>query len=163
MAKISARIKRSYNVYLRYRDESHRAGYGLDRELTLQEYASVHADASHKGWTNIARTIARAEKTASRNEAAAIIRRIKTADSYDDVDESALKILQMKYRKAKDIYSLELSEVQAALREQERRSYWRDRGIEPEFTIQASARAVIFNDLRDAGLSYKEAGEVLYG
>lgn len=163
MAKVSQRIKRSYEAYLNYRRQARNKGYGLDRQLTLEEYKGAHEDFSHKGATHIARTIATGEKTATRNEAAAIIRRLKTADQYDNVDQEALAELRSTYKTARDIYSLELTDWQASLREQERRHYWTDRGIEPEFTIQASARALLFNQLRDAGLSYKEAEEVIYG
>lgn len=163
MAKISQRIKRSYEAYLRYRDQAHQRGYGLDRELTIAEYAQVHKAYSHLKEKHIARTIATAEKTATRNEAAAIIRRLKTADQYDGVDLDALRALQTKYRRTTDISALELTEVQAALHEQTRRYYWTDRGIEPKFIIQASARSALLMELRDAGLSYKEAEEIIYG
>ncbi len=163
MAKIPRRIRNSYDVYLRLRQERHEKGYGLDRQLTLEEYATAHARIVHSGEKHPARKIATSDVTFSRKEASAIIRRLKTADQYEDVDKEQLKKLCKRYQKAKDIYSLELTPEEAEANEQMRRERLAARGITPNDTIQASARSRIFNELRDAGLSYKEADEVLYG
>lgn len=165
MAKIPQRIVKSYNAYLNYRDKWSDKGYGLDRELSLNEYADAHKAYAHRnqGAQHIAREIAGAERTFTRSEASAIVRRIKTADQFDDVDEEGLKELRKRYKRSKDVYGLELSPEEAAASEQERRNRLAERGKTPEYTIQANARAKLFNELRDLGLSYKEAEEVLYG
>lgn len=163
MAKISKRIKNSYDAYLNYRNQWSAKGYGLDRELTLSEYADVHRKLSHRGEQHIARRASSDDRTFTRSEGSAIIRRLKNASNYDDIDEEALKEIRRKYRKSKDIYGLELSPEEAAANENARRDSLIERGKTPEYTIQANARAKLFNELRDAGLSYKEADEVLYG
>lgn len=165
MAKISKRIVNSYAAYLNYREKWHDKGYGLDRQLTLKEYAQVQRAAAHdhRYGEHIARGIAGDDRTFTRSEAAAITRRLKTADRYEDVDVKALKELQERYRKPKDIYSFELTKEELDAQEQRRRQYWIDRGKTPKHTIQANARSALFDALRDAGLSYKEADEVMYG
>ena len=157
MAKVSKRIENSYKAYLKYRESWKNKGYGLDRELTLQEYAGAHEDASHKGWNHIARDIASLDRTYSRSEAANIVRRLKSAEYFDDVDKEEIAKLRKKYKRAKDVYGLQLSSEEAAASEQRRRKKLAERGIEPKNVIQANARAKLFNELRDAGLSYKEA------
>lgn len=165
MAKIPQRIKNSYQSYLNYREKWHNKGYGLDRELTLDEYAGAHRAYAHRyqGAQHIAREIAAMDRTFTRSEASAIMRRLKTAEQYADVDKKALKELRKKYKKSKDIYGLELTPEEAEASERERRERLLERGKTPEYTIQANARAKLFNELRDLGLSYKEADEVLYG
>lgn len=163
MAKIPKRIVNSYNAYLKYRDEWRRKGYGLDRELTLKEYKDVHQAFSQDGEKHIARRAAADERTLTRSEAAAIIRRLKSADKYQDVDIFELHILRLKYKKTKDLYSLQLTPDQEQFIEQSRRERLLERGKEPQYTIQSNYRAILFNQLLDAGLSYKEADEVLYG
>lgn len=165
MAKIFKRLKNSYNAYIKHRADYKKRGYGLDRELTLQEFADAHAGMAHSGEKHPARKIASLEVTFKRNEAATIIRRLKNAEKYENeyIDKDALKALRKKYKKAKDIYSLELTPEEATAYENERRENLLKKGIKPEETIQASARVRIFNELLDAGLSYKEADEVLYG
>lgn len=166
MAKINKRIERSYKTYLKYRAQDAAKGYGLDRELTISEYADAHASYLHsKKGSHPARDIARAEKTFTRSEASAIIRRLKSAGKYSDVDEDDLIELRLRYKKAKDIYGLELTREEIQEQESERRNFWRDKlaGEDPDFTIQANARAKLFQELLDIGLSYREADEVLYG
>lgn len=176
MAKGSKRIENSYNSYLRQRAEWHAKGYGLDRELTLDEYKEVHEAFVHRGEQHPARKIASDERTFSYAEGRSIVRRLKTADQYDDVDKDELQALINRLRKPakddpsklspltyKDIIGLELTPEELEAQEQRRRQYYIDRGVTPTRTIQANARADLFNQLRDAGLSYKEADEVLYG
>lgn len=163
MAKIPKRIVNSYNAYLNYRQTWSDKGYGLDRELTLKEYEQVHKALSHGGEQHIARRAAADERTFTRSEASGVIRRLKYADQYDDVDEDALNELRKTYKKSKDIYGLELTPDEITSMEDRRRNYWLDRGKTPKHTIQANARAKFFDVLRDAGLSYKEAEKVLYG
>lgn len=163
MAKVSKRIENSYQSYLRYRESWADKGYGLDRQLTLQEYNSVHKQASHAGWKHIARDLASEDRTFRRSEGAAIVRRIKNATHYEDIDKEALRELQRKYKRGKDIYGLQLSPEEAETMEERRRSQLAERGKTPQYTIQANARAKLFNELRDAGLSYQKAEEILYG
>lgn len=163
MEKIGKRIENSYGAYLKYREIWSNKGYGMDRQLTLEEYATAHKQASHAGWNHIARDIASEDRTFSRSEGASISRRIKNAADYDDVDKEALRDLQKRYRRGKDIYGLELSAEEAQAMEERRRQKIEERGSTPKYVIQANARAKLFNELRDAGLSYKEAEDVLYG
>lgn len=169
MAKIPKRIENSYKAYLNFRRKHKEAGYGLDRELTLQEYANAHVLYAHRYANDprskhIARGIAGAERTFTRSEANAIIRRLKTARDFDsDIDIFELEVLRHKYKKAKDIYGLQLSPEEMRKNEEARRQRLIERGTEPKYTIQANARSLLFNQLRDAGLSYKEADAVLYG
>lgn len=163
MAKVTKRVANSYATYLRYRAQWHDKGYGLDRELTLTEYADAQAKVVHAGEQHPARRLASEERTFTRSEARGFINRLKTADDYEDVDEEALAELRKKYKKTRDIYSQELTPEEASASEQQRRDRLAERGKEPKYTIQANARARIFNELRDAGLSYKEADKVLYG
>lgn len=163
MATSEKRLRKSYQTYIRMRAERRKAGYGLDRELTFEEFSDAHRKLVHQGEQHPTRKIASMDVTLTRNEAAAIIRRLKNADKYEDVDLEVLKRLRKKYKKAKDLYGQQLTDEEAAANEQMRRERLRARGIEPQDTIQASARSKIFNELRDAGLSYKEAEEVLYG
>ena len=174
MEKIGKRIRSSYEAYKRYREKYAKSGHGLDRELTLTEYADVHKrwahdNANNTKKTHIAREIAADEQTFTRNEAASIIRRLKDVEDYHDLGkyeevnkEEFRKIIE-KYKKSKDIYSLNFTEQEAAALEEERRQRLLDRGKEPKYIIQQTARVILFNELRDAGLSYKEADEVLYG
>ena len=163
MATSEKRLRKSYELYLKMRADRSQRGYGLDRELTFDEFSYAHAGFVHGGEKHPTRKIVTNEVTLRRNEAAAVIRRLKNADQYDDVDLEALKALQKKYKKASDLYSQELTAEEAATNEQKRRERLRERGKEAKNPIQATARARIFNELRDAGLSYKEADEVLYG
>lgn len=157
MAKVSKRIENSYEAYLKYRESWKKKGYGLDRELSLEEYSRAHKDASHAGWNHIAREVAQLDRTYSRSEASNIVRRLKSAEYFDDVDKEEISKLRKKYKRAKDIYGIQLSPEEAAASEQRRRERLAERGIEPKYVIQANARAKLFNELRDAGLSYKEA------
>lgn len=163
MAKISKRIENSYEVYLKYRESWSDKGYGLDRQLTLEEYATAHKQASHAGWNHIARDIAAEDRTFNRSEGTAIARRIKNAADYEDVDKEALRDLQKRYRRGKDIYGLELSAEEAQAMEERRREKIAERGFSPKYVIQANARAKLFAELHDAGLSYKETEKVVYG
>lgn len=167
MAKIAQRIVNSYNAYLNYRAKWSDKGYGLDRELTLNEYADAHRSYKHKHpeTQHIARELAGFDRTFTRQEASGIIRRLRTALNYEDenIDKFELWALNVKYKTSKSIYSLELSTDEMRDMENRRRQYWIDRGKEPKYTIQASARQYLFNSLRDAGLSYKEADSILYG
>lgn len=206
MAKIPQRIRNSYETYLKYRQQYKDGGYGLDRKLTLEEYADAHIKYVHRHKkdpqvTHVARELASYDKTLTRSEAAGVLRRIKTADRYytglskerlkelrkaakkgeeefnkvvkDEEEAEAfkrseefktmLKDLRKKYKKSSDIYGLELSDEEAVAQQDAQRKYYIDRGIEPRHTIQASARVKLFNELRDAGLSYKEADQALYG
>ena len=163
MAKVSKRIENSYEAYLNYRDSWSKKGYGLDRELTLEEYSIAHKQASHAGWNHIARDIAAEDRTFTRSEGASIVRRIKNAADYDHVDKEALRELQKRYRRSKDVYGLELSAEEAQAMEERRRQKIAERGSTPKYVIQANARVKLFNELRDAGLSYKDAEDVLYG
>ncbi|MCM1505297.1 MAG: hypothetical protein NC127_08890, partial [Muribaculum sp.] len=162
---ITRRIASSYEAYLRWRAHWHNKGYGLDRQLTIEEYAIAHTFYAHKyrGAQHIAREIASADRTFTRGEAAQIVRRLKDAAKYDDVDQELLNDLRRRYKRAKDIYSLELTPDEAAASEQERRDRLIARGKTPDYVIQANARAKLFNELLDAGLSYKEAETVIYG
>ena len=113
---------------------------------------------------HLARDIAAAETTFTRTEASAIIRRIQSAELFTEyVDIFELTTLQAKYKKAKDIYGLQLTREEEEASEAERRQRLLERGKEPDYVIQANARALLFNQLRDAGLSYKEADRVIYG
>lgn len=164
MAALSKRIIRSYNTYLKERANWSSKGYGLDRELTLNEYAWAHRAIVHATHTkHPARDIASADRTLTRSEGVLIVKRLKTAEQYSEVDKEALKVLQAKYKKAKDLYSQKLTAEEAQAMEEARREDLRSRGKEPKYIIQANARARIFNELRDVGLSYKEAQKVLYG
>lgn len=169
MVKINKRIERSYNAYLNFRSKHKASGYGLDRELTLQEYAAAHADYAHAHANDpkskhIARGIAGLERTFTKSEANAIIRRLNNAQDFEsDVDIFELEVLRHKYKKARDIYGLELYPEEMQANEAMRRQRILERGKAPEYTIQANARSLLFNQLRDAGLSYKEAEAVLYG
>lgn len=164
MATLSKRIIRSYNTYLKERAKWSLKGYGLDRELTLNEYAWAHRATVHATHTkHPARDIASADRTFTRSEGVLIVKRLKSAERYAEVDKEALKALQAKYKKAKDVYSQELTAKEEQAMEEARREDLRARGKEPKYIIQASARARVFNELRDAGLSYKEANKVLYG
>lgn len=66
------------------------------------------------------------------------------------------RALKKKYATAKDIYGLQLSEGEIRSAESRRRQELVDRGIDPEFPVQASARGQFFQDLLDAGLSFRE-------
>lgn len=163
MAKSSKRIINSYEAYLRYRESWGDKGYGLDRKLTLNEYAQVHRSLSHAGEQHIARTVAGNERTFTRSEGAAIARKIKNAEQYSEVDKEMLSELQKKYRRGKDIYGLQLTPQEELAQETRRREALLARNVKPQYTIQANARAKLFDELRDAGLSYKDAEAVLYG
>ena len=169
MAKISKRIEKSYNTYIRLRQSYAQRGYGLQRELTKEEYALAHRKWALYNKTNqqkkghIAREIAEDDVAFRRNVAAGVRRRIKTADIYENVDLEKLKGLQKKYKKNSDIFSVQYSPKEAQRIEQERLARFAERGVSPEWPIQANPRAIIFNELRDAGLSYKEAEKVIYG
>lgn len=164
MAKIPKRISNSYKAYLRYRQEWHKKGYGLDRELTIHEYADVQRSMSHSGAQHIAREVAASDRTLTRSEASALIRRLKNADKYQNIDKEKLSRLRSKYKKSSDLYGIEFTTEEARDYEEiRRRNIISITGEEPTYTIQATARIRIFNDLRDAGLSFKEAEEVMYG
>lgn len=163
MATVNKRIENSYNAYLKYRGQWAQKGYGLDRQLTLEEYTFAHKSASHIGWNHIAREIAAQDRTFTRSEGAAILRRIKNATKYEKVDEELLRNILKRYKRSKDIYGLQLTDSEAMAMEQRRRDALAARGKEAKYIIQANARAKLFNELRDAGLSYKEAEKVLYG
>lgn len=168
MAKIPKRIKRSYDSYLKYREQYKSAGAGLDRELTLEEYEQAHLSWAHYNAknpkkTHIAREIAKEEQTFTRSEAAGVIRRLEDAELYNDVDKEALKALREKYSSSKVLRSFELSPEEAAATEQRVRENRAARGKSTKETIQSSYRGVLFNELLDAGLSYREADKVVYG
>lgn len=171
MAKVSKRIVNSYKAYLGHRESLSAKGYGLDRVMTLKEYEEVHNAMAHMNAqnpkkTHIAREIAAQEKTFSRSEGAAIVRRLKNADIYESehLDKELLKELRSTYRTSKDIYSLQLTPEQIEILEQRRREDLIKRGKNPaEYNIQASARAELFNELIDAGVSYKETRNIVYG
>lgn len=167
MAKITQRDINSYNTYLRYREQWHNKGYGLDRELTLYEYVDAKEGKVHgEHVKHPARDIAAAERTFSRSEARGYVNRLKDFDKYEDVDLFELEVLRHKYKTTKSIYSMEFTPEEAAENEATRKARIMERskdGKEPQYTIQATARSRLFNQLRDAGLSYKEAERVLYG
>lgn len=171
MAEIPKRIVRSYNAYLRYREKQADRGYGLDRQLTLVEYSEVHpafaqANAHNPKKTHIAREIAAMDRTFSREQAAAIVRRLKVIKNYEgeNVDKELLKELLKTYKTSKDIYSLNLTPEQQQILEQRRRERLIERGKNPaDYNIQASARAEFFQQLIDAGISYKDADKIIYG
>lgn len=169
MAKISPRIERSYKAYIKYRKSYTERGYGLDRGLTIEEYKYVYKNFKHAFHNDpkikhIARTLAKDDVTFTRVEAKAIRTRLKTAGQYDDVDIEAIEALRTRYSTSKSIYSLELTAEEAAADEQQRRQWYIERGKEPPAIIRpATARTILFNQLRDAGLSYKDAERVVYG
>lgn len=70
------------------------------------------------------------------------------------------RALKKKYATAKDIYGLQLSEEEIRSAESRRRQELMDRGIDPEFPVQASARGQFFQDLLDAGMTFREARAV---
>ena len=167
MATFSKRIESSYAAYLRWRAKYKESGYGLDRELTLTEYSEVHRSYVHRnqGAQHIAREIAGADRTFTRSEASGLVRRLKETLNYrgEGIDIFELGVLRAKYKNSKSIYSMQLSDEEAIEMENRRKQYWRDKGKEPGYIIQASARVDFFNALRDAGLSYKDADKVMYG
>lgn len=170
MAKVSKRIVNSYKAYLGHREKGSAAGYGFDRPLTLEEYEEVHIafihDKQNAHKTHVAREIAQRDKTFTRDEASAIVRRLKNADIYESeyLDKALLSELRSTYKKAKDIYSLQLTPEEQEILEQRRRENLVKRGKNPaEYNIQASARAELFNELIDAGISYKETRYIVYG
>lgn len=67
------------------------------------------------------------------------------------------KALRKKYAKSKDIYGLQLTEGEIQATESRRRQELVGRGIDPEFPVQASARGQLFQDLLDAGMTFREA------
>lgn len=161
MAKIAQRIKNSYDAYLRYRQIWSDKGYGLDRKLTLSEYAKVHYSLSHSREQHIARKVAANERTWTRSEGAAIARRIKNIDKYKNIDPDAIKKLRKKYKRGRDVYGAQLTPEEEQAQEMHRREALIKRGKQPQYTIQANARIKLFEELRAAGLSYKEAAEVI--
>lgn len=170
MAKIAKRIVNSYEAYLRYRQKARAAHYGLDRELTLEEYEEVHYafihDKRNAHKTHVAREIAQREKTFTRDEAVAIVKRLKNADIYESehLDKDLLSELRSTYKQAQDIYSLQLTPEEEKILEQRKRENLIKRGKNPaEYNIQASARAELFNQFIDAGVSYKETRNIVYG
>lgn len=169
MAEISKVVEKSYNAYLKYRKEWRDKKYGLDRELTLEEYAQAHAEASHKLKSegkkggHIARQLASDDRTLSFYESRGMFERLKNAQNYSDVDPVGLAALLKKYPSAKILRAVELTPEEMQTQEEMRRQSWIDRGKVPEFTIQAHARQNLFNELRDIGLSYADADEVMYG
>lgn len=202
---IRHQINKSYAAYLKYRQQWRDKGYGLDRQLTKEEYAEAHKLWRHKyGNNHISREIASEDRTFTRFEASAAVRKIaadvqarevmsegykqRIADQQElkgealrSGDKKALyrinkklkalnekleqteselskhRELQKKYGKAKDVYGLQLTELEEQIVEENKRTHFLARNIKPESPIQASARQKFFNDLLDAGMTYQEA------
>lgn len=163
MATSQKVIDRSYKAYLSQRAMWKEKGYGMDRALTEDEYKVAFKGLSHARKPNIARDLASSERTVGYRQAVAILRRIKNAVDYEDADPEKIQQLLEKYPNTKKLISVELSEEEIQQNEEMRRQRYLERGITPKRIIQATARSKLFNELRDAGLSYKEAEKVLYG
>lgn len=163
MATSQKVIDRSYKAYLSQRAMWKEKGYGLDRALTADEYKVAFLGLSHARKPNIARDLASSDRTLRYKQAATIRRRLKNAVDYEDADPQEIQRLLKKYSNIKKLISIELTEEESRQNEEMRRQRYLERGITPQRIIQATGRSQLFNELRDAGLSYKEAEKVLYG
>lgn len=100
IVRTEAQMRRSYNSYLKYRQNWISKGYAVDDKLTLEEYTKWHiAQSLMGGDPNIARTIAREELSYTATAARTIVKQVKkrkqqkpkkvVVEDYDiyDVDE----------------------------------------------------------------------------
>lgn len=80
-----------------------------------------------------------------------------------DLKPDKVKALEKKYKKASDVYGLELDAAEQLRREKETIQRLESKGKKPSRPVQSSARADLFADLIDGGYDYSEADKLIYG
>ena len=80
-----------------------------------------------------------------------------------DLKPEKVKALANRFKKASDVYGLELDAAEQLRREEETIQRLEAKGKKPSRPVQSSARADLFAALIDAGYDYSEADELIYG
>ena len=155
-----SRLDRSFAAYKDFRKKHLENGYALDKQLTKKEYAKVYEEATSLGMKNIARTFASEDRLVSYREAATLSKTIREAMKIDKATGEA-KGFQVRRK----IEEGEPGYVAGQKKYKMERIDLTEYDLDPaDFSIKALKQRGLseaFNELREAGLTAREAGSII--
>ena len=147
------KLTKSYESYLRQREQWAEKGYAMDAALSITDYKEIYVAAVNKGLKNIARTFAAEDRVVSYQEAARLSKAVKEAEKTGGFKvKKLLEEGDIGYEKGVKKYKQVIVNLE---------DYDLDRS---DFTIKKLKErglAESYNMLLDAGLSAREAGSII--
>lgn len=157
------RLEKSWEAYKKNFAEWEAKGYAMDERLTKKEYRERYEEATSLGMKNIARTFAAEDRLVSASEASRLSKAVREAMKYEKTEDG--EKVRKGFTVRRKIEEGEPGYVKGMKTYKTEKIDLAEFGIDPkDFTskaIKARGLSQAYNDLREAGLSAREAGSII--